>query len=110
MLQLSPHWSLRKAGSGAAQKKLKVRLALAALSAGIIYISIGLEIYHEGFTGLSSRYKWEYTFSYLVLHSLQPSASHQPGMPWSFQICSVCVQDSSGAASSVCIHTAPLGL
>ena len=39
MLQLSPHWSLRKAGSGAAQKKLKVRLALAALSAGIIYTS-----------------------------------------------------------------------
>ena len=62
MLQLSPHWSLHKAGSGAAQKKLKVRLALAALSAGIIYISMGLEIYHEGFTGFSSRYKREYTF------------------------------------------------
>ena len=39
MLQLSPHWSLRKAGSGAAQKKLKVILALATFSARIIYTS-----------------------------------------------------------------------
>ena len=39
MLQLSPPWSSRKAGCGAAQKKLKVRLALAALSAGVIYTS-----------------------------------------------------------------------
>ena len=75
MLQLSPPWSLRKAGIGAAQKKLKLMLALAALSAGIIYTS-PVGIYHEGFTGLSSRYKWEYTFSCLVLHSLQPSPRH----------------------------------
>ena len=39
MLQLSPTWSSHKAGCGAAQKKLKVRLALAALSAGVIYTS-----------------------------------------------------------------------